>query len=219
MTNILGGEINDACMIQLECFVVLMYDRTSECLEGNEARKQLFIQKSRTLETIPPTKAALEQHIKRASYQARCWSQALVKNSQLPSPSHWGWIKKEGEWHPIWTTLGETAKSYHELICCKCKQGCICRCKCVKAGLKCTALLRLPYLEKQKSGQWMATLHETKYMAFSSIFLTKSGRSNSALDLIFEGEDQLRKERKRKKKKGHHLCTCIFGVIFGPKMS
>ena len=111
--------MSDACMIQLGRFVALMYDRTSECLEVNEARKQLFIQKSRTLETIPPTKAALEQHIKRASYQARCWSQALVQNPQLPSPSDWGWIKKEGEWHPIWTTLAETAKSYHELICCK----------------------------------------------------------------------------------------------------
>ena len=43
MTNILGGEISDACMIQLERFVVLMFDRTSECLEVNEARKQLFI--------------------------------------------------------------------------------------------------------------------------------------------------------------------------------
>ena len=140
MTNIFGGEISDACMILLKRFVVLMCDRTSECLEVNEARKQLFIKKSRTLETIPPTKAALEQHIKPASYQARCWSQALVQNPQLPSPSDWGWIKKEGEWHSIWTTLVEAAKSYHELICCKCKQGFIRRCKCVKAELKCTAL-------------------------------------------------------------------------------
>ena len=134
--------MSDACMIQLERFVVLMYeyDRTSECLEVNEARKQVFIQESRTMETIPPTKAALEQHIKRASYQARCWSQSLVQNPQFPSPSDWGWIKKEGEWHPIRTTLAEAAKSYHELICCKCKQGCIRHCKCVNAGLKCTAL-------------------------------------------------------------------------------
>ena len=95
MTNILGGEISDACMIQLERFVVLMYDKTSECLEVNETRKQLFIQKSKTRETIPSTKAALEQHIKSASYQARCWSQALVQNPQLPSPSDCGWIKKE----------------------------------------------------------------------------------------------------------------------------
>ena len=87
MTNILIGEMSDACMIQLERFVVLMYERTSECLEVNEARKQLFIRKYRTLETISPTKTALEQHIKRASYQTRCWSQALVQNPQLPSPS------------------------------------------------------------------------------------------------------------------------------------
>ena len=140
MTNILGGEMSDVCVIQLECFAVLMYDRTSECLEVNEARNQVFIQKSRTLETIPPTKSTLEQHIKRASYQARCWSPALVQNPQLPSPSDWIRIKKKGEWHSIWTTLAEAAKSYHELICCKCKQGCICCFKCVKAGLKCTAL-------------------------------------------------------------------------------
>ena len=131
MTNILGGEMSDTCMIQLECFVVLMYDITSECLEVNEAKKQLFTQKSRTLETIPSTKPQLEQHIKRASYQARGWSQALVQNLQLPSPSDWGWVRKEGEWHPIWTALAEAAKSYHEVICCKCKQGCIRRCKCV----------------------------------------------------------------------------------------
>ena len=56
--------------------------------------------------------------------------------------------------------------------------------------------LGLPYLEKQKSGQWMATLHETKYMAFSSIFLTKSGRSNSAL------RERTSFETKEKEKKG-----------------
>ena len=100
MTNILGGEISDACMIQLERFVVLMYDRTSECREVNETRKQLFIQKSRTLETIPPTKAALWQHTKRASYQALCWCQALVQNPQLPSSSDWGWIRKKGNGTP-----------------------------------------------------------------------------------------------------------------------
>ena len=102
--------MSDTCLIQLERFVVLMYDRTSECLEVNEATKQLFIQKSRTLENIPPTKATLEQEIKRACYQARCWSQALVQNSQLPSPLDWGWIRKKREWHLIWTSLAEAAK-------------------------------------------------------------------------------------------------------------
>jgi hypothetical protein len=54
--------------------VVLMYNRTSENMEVNEARKKLFTQKSRTSENIPPTKAALEQHIKGTCYQANCWN-------------------------------------------------------------------------------------------------------------------------------------------------
>ncbi|KAG0729102.1 hypothetical protein GWK47_003575 [Chionoecetes opilio] len=59
----------------LERFVVLMYDRTSDTMEVNDARKQLFAHKSRALENIPPTQAALQQHIKRASLQGNCWNQ------------------------------------------------------------------------------------------------------------------------------------------------
>ena len=75
-----------------------MTDRTSEAKEVNEARKQLFTQKSRTLENMPPTKAALEQHIKRATYQANIWYKALQPDPQLPSPSDWGWVKEEMGW-------------------------------------------------------------------------------------------------------------------------
>ena len=41
-------------MSWLERFVVLMYDNTSDTMEINEARKQLFAHKGRTLEDIPP---------------------------------------------------------------------------------------------------------------------------------------------------------------------
>ena len=44
------SEISEGSMLLLERFVVLMYDRTSESTEVNHARKQLFTQKSRTLE-------------------------------------------------------------------------------------------------------------------------------------------------------------------------
>ena len=57
----------------LERFTVVMYDKASE-LEGvNEARKELFCQKGKTMETIPPTHDALLQHSKRAAYQAGVW--------------------------------------------------------------------------------------------------------------------------------------------------
>ena len=51
----------------IEKFVILMYDRASDVLEINEARKELFTKKSRSLENIPPTQAAVKEHTKRAS--------------------------------------------------------------------------------------------------------------------------------------------------------
>jgi hypothetical protein len=48
----------------IERFVILMYDRTSDSDYVNMCRKQLFSFKGRTMETIPPTHAALMQHVK-----------------------------------------------------------------------------------------------------------------------------------------------------------
>ena len=50
--------------------MVLMNDRTSSKTSVNDARKQLFAQKGRALDAIPPTRAALVEHAKRAAYQA-----------------------------------------------------------------------------------------------------------------------------------------------------
>ncbi len=64
------------------------------------ASQMLFVQKSRTLENIPPTYAALREHIKRASYQANCWNQALIPNPETPSPTDWGWRKDTNHFGP-----------------------------------------------------------------------------------------------------------------------
>ena len=108
---------------QIERFVVLMYDRTSECMEVNDARKHLFSQKSRTLENIPPTQAALKEHIKRTCFQANLWNQSLVLDPEIPEPSDWGWTKESTGWQPFWTALPEAARSCHEQIRCNCQKG------------------------------------------------------------------------------------------------
>ena len=64
------SDVSEESMSLLERFVVLMYDRTSDIMEVNDAGKQLFAHTSRALDNIPPTQAALQQHIKRASLQA-----------------------------------------------------------------------------------------------------------------------------------------------------
>jgi hypothetical protein len=55
-------------MPTIERFVVLLYDKTCPATNVNEARKHLFTQKGRSIETIPPSSAALLQHIKRVAY-------------------------------------------------------------------------------------------------------------------------------------------------------
>ena len=101
-------EVDEAHLRLLSRFVVLMYDKTSVLEDVNEARKQLFTQKNRSIENIPPTKGALIQHAKRACYQARhCWSQSLVSSPSLPGISEWGWTQQESYWYPLWTTLAE----------------------------------------------------------------------------------------------------------------
>ena len=54
---------------------------------GNEARQALFAQGNKSIENVPPTQAALAQHIRRAANQAcHIWGQALEPMQELPSP-------------------------------------------------------------------------------------------------------------------------------------
>ena len=135
-------ESVESSVTSLERFVILLYDRTSSLEDINQARKHLFAQKGRSIKNIPPTKAALVQHIKGAVYQAGyCWEQATTSSPDLPCPSEWGWKRKEPcSWEANWTSLPEATVACKELLRCGCKKGCKKNCKCSKAALQCTAL-------------------------------------------------------------------------------
>ena len=132
----------DECIAPLQRFVVLLYDRTSSQEHLNDARKQLFTQNCRTIGSLPPTRATLIQHAKRAAYQAGyCWGQMMIPAPELPSPSEWGWVQRDsGCWDIYWTTLPEATPACRQLLRCSCKKGCRGQCKCLKAALPCTAL-------------------------------------------------------------------------------
>ncbi len=134
-------DIPDDAMRIIERFVILLYDRTSKCTDIDKARRKLFARKN-NVQLIPPTKAALEEHVKRAVYQGgHVWGQILLPAPELPPPTNWGWSRTgEGQYTPYWTRLPEAAHSCIELVSCKCKKGCVRRCKCKKAALQCTAL-------------------------------------------------------------------------------
>ncbi|KAG0721985.1 hypothetical protein GWK47_045320 [Chionoecetes opilio] len=75
----------------LERFTVVIYDKTSPLVSVNEARKELFCQKNRTMENIPPTQQALLQHTKRAVYQAGIWTTCHQAQQQTPTAEGCGW--------------------------------------------------------------------------------------------------------------------------------
>lgn len=129
-------------MADVQRFVVLLYDRSSNKTSVNALRKHLFTKKGRPMEALPPSEAALLQHVKRAVYQSGfCWYRSLLVQQNLPSPAEWGWqAGDDGQWRPLWTVLPDIAKCCPELVKCGCTKGCGKRCKCVKAKSKCTAL-------------------------------------------------------------------------------
>ena len=123
-------------MEQIERYVVLLYQQTSALSHVNEARKQLFTH-NRKMENIPPTLHTLEQHVKRAVFQAgHIWGHSLVGEPNIPSLDLWGWERAKDDFP--W--IAEAAKGCQELLKCGCKKDCTKRCKCVKANLPCTQL-------------------------------------------------------------------------------
>jgi len=84
------NDIHSEIMDNIQRFVILMYDRTSTCTEVNTARRKIFAKKH-SVERIPPTFAALIQHVRRTAYQGgHVWGQSLLPRPLLPSPIEWG---------------------------------------------------------------------------------------------------------------------------------
>ncbi|KXJ13180.1 hypothetical protein AC249_AIPGENE28202 [Exaiptasia diaphana] len=108
-----------------------------------EVESMDVLERSRSIDNIPPTQAALHQHIRRALYQgAHVWGQTLLRQPVLPNPSDWGWHQEDNLWSPHWSLLPQAKDTCHELIRCGCKTSCRGRCKCFNANLVCTALCK-----------------------------------------------------------------------------
>ncbi len=130
---------HDGFQITSEILWCLSNSSTAKCVD--DARLELFARKQRSYKSIPPTRAALMQHLKRSAYQAKCiWSQATVCQPETLSPADWGWTKESNIWKTCWTTLPPIATSCQELTKCGCKMECRGNCKCYRFNLPCTAL-------------------------------------------------------------------------------
>ena len=133
--------VEDGDLEMLEKFGILMYDRSSTAATVDEARLDMFARKQRPYEAIPPTRAALLQHTRRAACQAGCvWAQATQCQPEIENPANWGWQLLAEEWQIYWTANSPIAQSCQQLTKCGCKSGCRGKCKCYKLGMNCTTL-------------------------------------------------------------------------------
>ena len=132
-------------MQRLEQWTVLMYSKNCSAVSVNEARKLLFTHSLKSLDSIPPTKNALFQHAKRALHTAAfVWKLSLSKAPKIPDPSEWGWEwnARTKVWVPYWTDLDDVSKACALILHCGCVVACKNRCKCHRAGLRCTTLCK-----------------------------------------------------------------------------
>ncbi|KAG1682024.1 Sprouty-related, EVH1 domain-containing protein 2 [Nymphon striatum] len=73
-------------------------------------------------EALPPTKHALDLHLKRAHMQASVWFSATESSPEQLSPEEFGWIKNSrGQYSPQWSTQDPVPKTCTELKTCNCR--------------------------------------------------------------------------------------------------
>ena len=78
------------------------------------------------MQRLPPTQAALHQHILLAAYLGgHIWGQMLGLAPSIPSPDEWGWVQLvTGLFNPLWTAVAQASLASLELVRCGCLQGC-----------------------------------------------------------------------------------------------
>ena len=75
----------------IESFVISLYSVSCTLTDVNQTRQQIIAQSFRTLEYLPPTKAALLEHVKRRTHQeGYVWGQSIIAKQVLSSPNPWG---------------------------------------------------------------------------------------------------------------------------------
>ena len=90
------NEFDEMKLAPFEKFVVLLYVQICSEASVDPARKFLFAWRGRQIEAIPPTRAALFQHTKRAIHQAGfMWGQMHERSPDVPLPRLWGWKRNK----------------------------------------------------------------------------------------------------------------------------
>ena len=137
-----NSSISDAIVSDVEKLVCVMYSSStvSHSNDINELRYKLFCQKQHGSESLPPSRNALEEHTKRANYQALIWKSAHIAKPILPKPENHGWMKLEEKLVLVYSSKPGIPREATEFVTCGCKKSKCSTgsCKCYQNELSCT---------------------------------------------------------------------------------
>lgn len=133
----------DGVMPDLEKFICELYGKKDES-SVNDLRYELFQQKYKIDSTLPPNKDSLENHAKRANYQACIHHRCLDQSISAPSPEGHGWVIQNGVLNIVWNNLPFAPDSLLKHISCSCKKtGCSRgKCSCLEKKINCSELCK-----------------------------------------------------------------------------
>ena len=132
------GRDEDGTFEMVDEFVCKLYNIPLPQKGVDWARHHLFVKGKKSLETLPPTKDALELHIHRANYQAKIWLRADKPDMEIGTPSCEGWIVENDILEPVWSRLPPVPMACLELVSCGCRTKCrTAACRCAKSGQIC----------------------------------------------------------------------------------
>jgi hypothetical protein len=140
----LGDRDKDVAISCSSRFVARLYDKKS-CASShhniNKLRVKLATGQDASLVRLPPSEAALRQHILRASFQTKVWHSSCLAKPPLPSPMEYGWRTVKDSLHPVYFEGNMSAEFLRDLVCsCKGKSQCKKSCVCAEQNLACTDL-------------------------------------------------------------------------------
>jgi hypothetical protein len=96
----------------------------------NKLRVKLATVRDASLVRLPPSEAALRQHILRASFQTKVWHTSCLAKPPIPSPMEYEWRTVNDSLHPVYFEGNMSAEFLRDLVCsCKVKSQCKRSCK------------------------------------------------------------------------------------------
>ena len=139
------AELLKTTLEGLEEFVCRLYRPIkSETKDIATLRWELFCKAQGEAKSLPPTRAALIEHTKRAQFQTRIWQTAHVASPTIGDPSDYGWVKAAEGYTPRISLLDPAPKAVLSLInCASVKSQCSTnRCSCKRNNMLCTELCK-----------------------------------------------------------------------------